>query len=113
MTLTVPGICYPDDVWYYNDPDTGVTDWHGRGLWALQDLMKLLGHDRDGFQIKAMPWDKVFSAVANQSIDVAPYELGFNMHRFKNVDFSLPVSFADTVIVSRQAQVTAGTLYIF
>ena len=39
------GMCYPGYIWYEHDVETQTTLWSGFNLWALLDILRMLGVD--------------------------------------------------------------------
>ena len=89
----VPGLCYPQDIWYEVDHETGNVGWYGVGFNAAQDVFRLIGRDKTPVVVTQYNSD-IVSAVADGTIDLAPLEMGFSHERHLVVDFGPSMAFS-------------------
>lgn len=99
--MKIIGTCFPDYVY-----PTNTTTWSGFGIWHLMGILRMIKYPMSQVSIvtKLHPSNvthPLIQTVADGAANALPVYVGMTHLRNKLVRFSCPVSFTDTVIISK------------
>ena len=106
--MRIPGLCFPVFSWHEISPNDNQTAvWRGISIWTLVDILHMMGLSADenleivtDTHLSNKTSHPLLTSVSEGHVDIAPFYVIMNSKRIKFIDFSVPIYYMDTVIVS-------------